>query len=248
MENSSKKNFIDYLKGKDIEIIGSMPNVYLKINEENIIKQMKLINDFHKRVMGYDNIIGKKIEDKRGRVVEQYKIYTKKFKREMDFVRNKEDINSFEKMFLQYGEEYLNRAKKCINDIYNNNYLNLLRRSMDRMEICLYDCYFTNLRDKNGIKIVDVSKCSYDMVEIDAVKFLNKIKKKKSKLNLKKCINEFCKVENLNSNSKGFIEALTCYPYEFIKCYMKYKKNKYKIDEFKYKSKLEKIILSYEEF
>lgn len=250
MVNSPRESFSEYIMGKGIRIINPKEKNELtsKINEEHIIDQLSLISEFHSKAMGYDNYIGHKLEDKRGRTVEECKIYTKKVRREFEFIKKKTKLNSFEKLFIQYAEGYLDKAQNCIDKIYENDYLELIRRSMNRVEVCLGDTYFTNLSKREQIEIVNLQECCYDMIELDAVCFLAKIKKKHNILNLRKLINKFCELENLNWKSEKFIEALLSYPHEFMKCCMKYKKNNGYIKEEKYRIRLEKIIIDDKKF
>lgn len=250
MVNSPRESFSEYIMRKGIRIINPKEKnkLIIKINEEHIINQLYLISEFHSKVMGYDNYIGHKLEDKRGTIVETCKIHTKKVRREFEFVKKKPTLNSFEKLFIQCAEGYLDKAQNCIDEIYENGYLELIKRSMNRVEVCLGDTYFTNLNKREQIEIVNIQECCYDMVELDAVYFLGKIKKKFNILNLRELINKFCKLENLNWKSEKFIEALLLYPYEFMKCCMKYKKNNDYLKEEKYRIKLEKIIIDDKKF
>lgn len=250
MVNSPRESFSEYVMRKGIRIINPKEKneLTIKINEEHIINQLCLISEFHSKAMGYDNYIGDKLEDRRGRIVEECKIYTKKVRRDFEVLKKKPALNSFEKLFIQYAEGYLDKAQNCIDEIYKNGYLELIRRSMNSVEVCLVDTYFTNLNKRDQIEIVNLEECCYDMVELDAVYFLAKIKKKLNILNLGELINKFCKLENLNWKSEKFIEALLLYPYEFMKCCMKYKKNNGYLKEEKYRIKLEKIIVDDKKF
>lgn len=250
MVNSPRESFSEYVVRKGIRIVNSNEKneLRIKINEEHIINQLHLISEFHSKAMGYDNYIGHKLEDKRGRTVEEYKIYTKKVKREFEVIKEKTELNSFEKLFIKYAEGYLDKAQNCIDTIYESGYLELIRRSMNRVEVCLSDTYFTNLRKNDQIEILNLQGCCYDMIELDAVYFLMKIKKKFNMLNLRELINKFCELENLNWKSQKFIEALLLYPYEFMKCFMKYKKNNGYLKEEKYRLRLEKIIVGDKKF
>ncbi len=73
---------------------------------------------------------------------------------------------------------YINRAEKVIESIYENGYINLVWRSMDRKEICLGKTHFNNIRYNEGIEVIDINKCSYNMVEMDCIELLYKINKK----------------------------------------------------------------------
>lgn len=250
MINSPRESFSEYIMGKGIRIVNLMEKneATIEINEEHIINQLYLISEFHSKAMGYDNYIGHKLQDKRGRTVEEYKIHIKKVRREFEVIKKKIELNSFEKLFIQYAEGYLNKAQNCINTIYESGYLELIRRSMNRVEVCLGDTYFTNLSKNEQIEIANLQACCYDMIELDAVYFLTKIKKKFNVLNLRELINKFCELENLNWKSQKFIEALLLYPYEFMKCFMKYRKNNGYLKEEKYRVRLEKVIVDDKKF
>lgn len=139
---------------------------------------MHTLSKFHKKISGYNNYIGYRLEDKRGRMVEQYKIYIRKVKRQYESIKKKSELSSFEKLLLYHGDEYLKRAENCIKVIYENGYLELIKRSMDRNEICIGDTSFANLRMREQIEVNDLSKCVYDLVEIDGADFLLRLIKK----------------------------------------------------------------------
>ncbi|WMJ79714.1 spore coat protein [Clostridium sp. MB40-C1] len=247
---SSKETFLDYITKKGVKIFNIDENVKLsrKIKKDDLVKQIYLIKEFHNKAMGYDNFLGGNLQDRRGKTVEQYKRYIRKLGREYEWLTKKKELNSFEKIFIRYGNEYLSKADECINQIYKNNYLSLLKRSMDKSEICLGDTYFTNLKGNGLLEIASLESCCYDMVEMDIVYLLNKVKKKNKDLNLMELVDEFCDIENLGKESKKFIQSLIYYPYDFIKCYMRYKKNGNERNEARYRKKLEKIIFNYKNY
>jgi len=116
----------------------------------------------------------------------------------------------------------------------NNGYMELVARSMDNVEICLTNVDFDNLGKSEIIEIVNFDDIAYNMVEMDCYYFLVKLKRKGFKVDFNKCIDEFCQLEGLGDSSKVFTRALLSYPYEFIKIYEKYKKNKKNWNEEEY--------------
>lgn len=247
---SSKETFLEYITRKGVKIfnVDEKSKLSPKIKKDDIVKQIYLINEFHNKAMGYDNFLGGNLQDKRGRTVEQYKMYIRKLRREYKWLANKKELTPLEKIFIRYGNDYLSKADECIKQIYENNYLGLLKRSMNKSEVCLGDTYFTNLRGNDVLEISSLQSCCYDMVEMDVVYLLNKVKKKNEDLNLIELIDEFCDIENLGKESKKFIQSLIYYPYDFIKCYMRYKKNGNELNEARYIRKLEKIIFNYKDY
>jgi len=244
MNNLAHVAFLEYAKQRGI--IENSLNEELKLNksmrEENILDYLKLISEFHKKIMGYDDYVWYRLQDKRGRIMEQYKIYFKKASRELQIVKSKEELNSFEKVSLEYGERYLKIAQRCIEEIYNNGYLELLKRSMNRCEIVLGDNNINNIRKGEFIEVAYLEECAYDLVELDAVFYLNKLIKKGIKLDYDKLLVKFCEFESLDQYSLRFMKAMITFPYEFIKCFIKGASKYTEKDESNYLNKLNKSL------
>lgn len=236
--------FGDYAKKRGIIETNQYNQEKLKkdIDEEMVLRHLKLISEFHERVMGYNNYISHRLEDKRGRTVEQYKVYIKRVKRYVDSLKQKQVHNHFEKIVLEYGDNFIERANSCISVIYNSGYLELIKRSMDRCEICLGDTNFDNLGKGQYIEVVTLKDCAYDLVELDGIYYLNKLIKRGVNLDYKRLVNKFCEFEQLDKNSVSFMEAILSYPYEFIKCTLKTIKDCKKIEEEKCANKIIKAI------
>lgn len=250
MKVRTKEVFIEYVKKRGVIIREPFlkEEIPKKICKEHISSQINAINKFHISAMGYNNFLGDKLQDKRGRTVEQYKMYMRKTVRYYEALLQKDDLDSFEKLFINYANEYLDRADKSIKKIYKSNYLKLLKRSMNRNEVCLGNTYFTNLKGDEPIHITNTNQCCYDMVEMDLIFLLNKIKKKNKSLEWNDFVDEFCQVEGLGEDSKNFIDAVMDYPYEFVKCCMRYRKSDNEEVRHKYEKKLQKIILFDKEY
>ncbi|WP_242946841.1 spore coat protein [Clostridium haemolyticum] len=186
MTDMSKDPFLNYMEKKGVIQREFQEKMFIKNCEieENIINQLHIISEFHKRSMGYNDYIGHRLEDKRGRTIEQYKVYLKRVNREYKDIKQNSPRNDFEKILLQYGEEYLKKAERAIKVIYENGYLEIIKRSMKRNEICLGNTYFNNLRKIKFIETLNLEKCFYDLVEIDAANFLKKTYKKEVKIRL----------------------------------------------------------------
>lgn len=244
MDNLAHVAFLEYAKQRGI--VENSLNEELKLNksmrEEKILDYLKLISEFHKKIMGYDDYIGYRLQDKRGRIVEQYKIYFKKAARELQGVKYKEELNSFEKLSLEYGEGYLKIAKKCIEEIDNNGYLQLLKRSMNRCEVALGDSNINNIRQGEFIEVASLKECAYDLIELDAIYYLNKLIKKGIELDYEVLLIKFCEFEALNDCSLSFMKAMLSFPCEFIKCFIKGTSKYNEKDENNYLKKLNKSI------
>ena len=94
---------------------------------------------------------------------------------------------------------------------------------MRRCEICLGNTDFQNLRTNDFINVVDFNNCSYNMVEMDCLPLLSRLKRKGAKLDFCKLAKEFCYIEGLDANSEKFLIALISFPHEFMKCCNRYR-------------------------
>lgn len=234
--NLKRISFEQYLLQNNIKVADSSNTIILKnVSEEEILGQLGVINTFHKVAIGYTSISNKFIRNKLGKAVEKYKLSLKSLKRDINSFSVSNSTNEFESMLLENSEGYIERAEKCLSAVNSSDYISLLKRSMKRYEICLGNTYFTNLRKNDCIEIKTLRRCSYNMVEIDGVYFINKIKRNGYKTDFQNLVNRFCEIEGLDENSSIFMRALISYPHEYMKCIERYKKNRnnYAIDEFK---------------
>ncbi|MFD3158293.1 hypothetical protein ACFIJ5_15825 [Haloimpatiens sp. FM7330] len=247
MQQIIYRNLQEYIEDAKIQIIDDLHvenDIFLKtINEEDVERQLYLISEFHKKMMGCDEYVLERIASNTGKIVEQYKVELKKVRRDLRKIREKGINSNFEKILLTEGEQIIAKGERCIDSIYFGGYTDLIVRSMDNKEICLGDVYFSNLRLKESkIQIKNIKKIKYNMVEVDGFNLLNKLKKKELNLDWGKLVRAFCYFENLEKNSENFISGLLNYPYEFVKCCSRYRKKK-KWSSEKYENKLKKIII-----
>lgn len=215
--------FTEYLNLKNIECTENL-NIPEIIDNRIIENQVYAIAEFNIRTLGYDEDMNKKLKSNVGNIIERNKIYIKRLKRFLNKLKEKRPKSEFENKLYKNGLECLDRGSRCIDIIYQSDYIGLIKRSMYRKEVCLGSTYYNNLNiDADGkIRIRSLEKCCYDMVETDIVYFLNKLKKMDSKVNLVKLIDDFCNMESLDKRSFKFISALLSYPYYSMKYYNKF--------------------------
>jgi len=219
--------FEKYLNSKGITIDEKYEDKKSKyINPDIIMNQLKLIVKFHNEVVGYREYNESNLPDEIGKTVEKFNVEMKKVKRILNNIKYEKPKNHFEKILLFNGDMYMERAKRALNIASGQKYINVINRSMKRGEICIGNPYFDNLFEKEGIIITNTNNCSYDLIEMDAIKFFRKIKAKGYKFDLDYFINEYCKLEALDSYSNEYIMSLLSYPYYFIKCCLRYKDKK----------------------
>jgi hypothetical protein len=229
-------SFTSFLKSKGIIISPGFEEAvfYCDIDETKALEQLYAIGDFHINTMGYKAIVERNFENRTGKLIEQYKFYLKKTKRLFKVISEKGAENKFEELLLACGNDFINSAEVSLKDLNKSGYIDIIKRSMKRGEICLENTDFSNIRRREQLEVVNINSCSYNIVEIDAFNFLSKLKRKDVKLDYSYLIEQFCKYEGLNGESDEFITALLRYPYNFMRCCNRYKDNKknWTIDEY----------------
>lgn len=241
------KSFLDFLWSKNIKVLEYMENESVLLEdtkEEEIVNQLYLISEFHKKTMGYKGYLGLRLDNKTGSTIEQYKVNIKRLKRYLKNIRLNSASSNFERKLLKVGFDYIKRAENCISEIMNLGYMDIIERSMKRTEICLGITTFDNLNITEGIlEVNSLRKCCYNNIEMDCFYFLSKFRKRNLKLDYKDMINKYCEYEDLDEKSSRFILVLLSYPYEFMKCCKRYRERSKDWSEEEYEERLEKAIL-----
>jgi hypothetical protein len=236
------KNVEEFLKSRDIIKVEnfsiSEKSEFEGLTEKLVKEHLNVLSEFHKTIMGFNGFMGKRLNNYTGKRVEEFKVYTKKLKRDIRKLELEGVQNNFEAILLSRGEEFINRAEKCISEIYSWQYYNLINRSMKRIEICLGNTYQDNIRKLDTIEVINIEHFGYNMVECDGVYYLNKLKRKGARFDWKQLIGEFCNTEGLGVTSEVFISAMIDYPYEFMKCCNRYRYRKKNWDDEKYAENL----------
>lgn len=238
--------FSDYMifKGiKNVDVIQFNPgNIDENITKELVIEQFRAIYAFHEKSLGFNGYLRNRLNNNTGKIIEEYKIHIKKLTRDINKIKRDEPKNSFEELILKHGDEVINRGEMCIRAAYHSDYIEIIKRSMRRCEICLGNTDFKNLQKNKYVEVVSFEDCSYNMVEMDCFLLLNKLKRKGGNLDYKRLVNEFCYIEGLEDTSSKFIIALISYPHEFMKCCNRYREGKKQWPQDRFSEKLIKAL------
>lgn len=206
-----------------------------EITEELIIEQFHVINKFHKILRDYRGYDIKNIDNKTGRLVEKYKMEIRLGKRYIRSTKGNNISDDFNDMLLKYIE----RSEECVLQA-SRNYVDLIKRSMKSGEICLEDCYFDNVYENEHLFIRDASSICFDMIEIDGINLIDRIKVIKDEFDWEKLIHEYACIEKLNACSEEFMKALISYPSEVMKWFRRYVKDEEKFPKDYYLKKIKK--------
>ena len=240
-------DFSDYMMFKDIKKVDVIDfkykNIEKDIPEELIIQQFGAIYEVHEKCMGFNGYLRNRLNNNTGKIIEDYKRSIKKLDVDINNINKDRPKNSFEEIIIKYGKEVIDRGQECIREVQESNYLEIITRSMRRSEICLGNTDFQNIRMDDFIYVVDFNNCSYNMVEMDCLPLLGRLKRKGAKLDFCKLAKEFCYIEGLDANSKKFLIALISYPHEFMKCCNRYRAGKRMWHEDKFSKRIIKALV-----
>ena len=225
------QNFKQYILDKGITICDEKKTIDKEaIDKEDVLKQLDAISEFHRKVMGYEQGLSKLLNYNMGKIVEEHKVDIKKVGRCLRNVQDKQ------------WSDMLGRAQMCINLIYSSDYYSLLKRSMGRKEVCLGDTFFDNIWREEKLCINSIKDCCYDVVELDCVYLLNKLRRKGIVLNYKELVEYYCTQENLSESSYYYMLSMLSFPEEFMKCWRRYRIETKEMTEKQFATKIKRAI------
>lgn len=223
----NKLSLNEYLESKGIIIKGNYfshkKDFTKKSCEIQIINMVELhkllINCTFNNLNRFGSIIGKELES--------FKVQLKKIERDYNILFEKNSKNDVEKLFLSEGKRMICQGEEAIEYIYNNGYIDIIKRSMNREEICIGRADSGNLRKVNGkFEIGLIKGISYNLVEEDLYRYIKRIQKKGIKIDEEELIRFFVHQSHLSLNSINYLKGLCTYPKDFFKTWERYKENK----------------------
>ncbi len=215
----------------------------MEISCNDVDKFISSLNEFHRRAMGYDNYMIERLPNRTGMLFEQYKILYRKVCRYIEKLTNRGAEDCCQEMILKEGVDLIERANKALEHNVFDNYLSVLRRSMERVEICIGQSKIGNIIGNYPVRVMDISQCGYDVVENDLIKFIVKLKRKNIVIDWKSVVNKFIECEELDQNSRMYIESCLSYPYEFMRNCLRYFEGKKDWSAERYRDKLQRAMI-----
>ena len=217
----------EYLNKKNVNVTSKYFSYKKNFNIKDISEQINLITDIHKILMKCEFDGLSRIESKIGREVEAYKVQLKKIKRDYNELIMKINKNDIDKFLIFEGKNMINQASIALDKIYNDNYLSIIDRSMNRKEICLGRVDSGNLRKENGqLEIGSLKGISYNLIEEDLYKYIKRIKKRNSYIDENEVIDLFVRASHLSYSSINYLKGLCTYPKDFLKNWERYRQAK----------------------
>jgi len=225
--NMDKSCVNEYLNIRQITIIGQYFSCDKNMERKDIISQINLIVELHKTLVGCNFNGMSRIKSTIGKEVEDYKVQIKKLQRHYDYIVSKPCTNEVEKLILSDGKIMLKQAKEALNHIYGHDYFGVIKRSMNREEICIGKVDRNNLRkNKEKIEIGTIKEMTYNLVEEDLYNYIKKLQRKEFDIDEEELIKIFVHGSHLSFNSFDYLRGLCSYPKDFFKAWEKYRDSK----------------------
>ena len=222
-----KPSINEYLKIRGVTIIGQYFNYDKNMHIRDITSQINLIVEVHKTLAGCNFNGTDKIKSIIGKEVEEYKVQIKKLQKHYDYIVDKCCGNDVEKLILANGKIMLKQAKEALNHIYGHDYFGVIKRSMNREEICIGKVEQNNLRENEGkIEIGTIKGMAYNLVEEDLYNYIKKLQRKQFDIDERELIKLFVHESHLSFNSFDYLNGLCSYPKDFLKIWERYRDDK----------------------
>lgn len=188
-----------FLEKNRIELIKNKPIINEKIDAKYYIENLSRV---HEIFIGDNNSIRFKFPNNTWRLFQNFKLWSNRTSR----IEYNNDI------FTLISSE----AKESIGIIENMDYKNLIRRAMDRNEVCIKRIYFGLKEYDYRIKILKSEKIAFGMVEDDYYEYFKRLKGN-SDIDLNELILFALESEGLGEESYAYIKALLIYPHNSMK-------------------------------
>lgn len=215
------KNYPFSLEEKGIYIVDD--KIKYDREEKNYFKQIENIYLFNKAISPYINNTLPRIGASIGKEINSYELQIIFIERYVKSLELKKDLSLVDYYLIKYAVDILEVGKRSINHIYNNNYKNLIERSMINYEVCLSRVDENNLNVvDNKIFIKNYNYLTYNLKEHDIYSYIKRLKRKKIDKDLEEVIKYYIDISGLNENSKEYIRGLASYPNEQLRVIEKY--------------------------
>jgi hypothetical protein len=224
--NMDELSFNEYLSAKGITITGQNFSCDKSLGNKDIISQVNLIVELQKLLMScnFSGLSG--VRSIIGREIESYKVQVKKLQKHYDYIFSKTHKNEIENLILSNGKIMLASANGALKHIYEHGYYDLIKRSMNRSEICLGKIDKNNLRKIEGkIEIRTIKGMSFNLVEEDLYNYIKKLQRKEFNIDEEELIRLFVRGSHLSLNSIHYLRGLCSYPKDFLKIWERYREN-----------------------
>lgn len=225
-------NLNSYLQNKNIYIINKKTNIE-KLSMEEIFKQIDNIILFQKTFGKYKENLFPRIKCSIGKEIDNFNGQVILIKKYLENINNKDALNELDRYILENGSNLIEKVNNAIINIENNDYKNLIKRSMNNYEVCLGRSDEGNLSvsEDGKIKIGTIKYLTYNLKENDIYFYIKKLKRRNISINIEEVIDYYILKECLGTNSKEYLKALALIPNEELRILERIILGKIKVSE-----------------
>ena len=217
----------EYLESKGIIVEGKYFSHSKDFSRKSFENQISTMVELHKLLINCKFNTLSRFGSTIGKEVESFKVQLKRIKRDYRIIFDKNYKNDTEKLFLSEGKRMIYQGRQAVDYIYNNGYLDIIKRSMNREEICIGRADSGNLKKEDGKFKIGLTKgMSYNLVEEDLYKYIKRSQKKEIKIDVEEFIRIFVHPSHLSQSSIYYLNGLCMYPRDFFKVWERYRDNK----------------------
>lgn len=211
-------NLNSYLKNKNIYIINKKINVE-KVSREEIFKQIDNIILFQKTFGSYKENLFPRIKCTIGKEINNFNGQVLLIKKYLNNINIKGTLKELDRYILGNGNILIEKVSNEITKIENNDYKNLIKRSMNNYEVCLGRSDEGNLSvsEDGKIKIGTIKYLTYNLKENDIYFYIKKLKRRNIAISIEEVIDYYILKEDLGKNSKEYLKALALIPNEELR-------------------------------
>lgn len=212
----------EYLISKGIKL-GKKRNSNLNdLSVDKIREQIGLINKVHELIKGGSSEPYLRLINTVGKDEEEFKVLLRRFCKITKLFKSYEKKNEFEDNMLILSDKIINQSEKALEQIYNEGYEDIIRRSMKNKEVIVYYPDNNCLYNEENIIMYKDKGISYNFNELDIARYIFKIKKNLNEECLNLIIDEYINVSKKKEWSKKYIEGYLSFPQEVLKLCVKY--------------------------
>lgn len=196
-----------------------------KLNSrKNGTAMAEVLAHFHNVAEGFTPPPGVKMKVRWGKKMEKCRNLTMRIEKFVDYISDKKNLSEFEAYAKPYAQELLRRAKASMKILKSMDYIKGLESSMKRKEVCINAISNNTAKLSGGrLTITKVFDIAYNMVEEDVAALIKKlIEETGDKGVYDYVLSTYCRIRNVDENSRRIIRALVSFPFDSIKTISKY--------------------------
>ncbi|MFZ5968762.1 MAG: CotS family spore coat protein [Bacillota bacterium] len=211
-------------------------------NKGDLAAVVKLTAEFHQSSQTFKAIPGSKVKTEWGRWMWTFKAYCSLGHKLGQIIKAKDRKEKAEKLFLESLEQQLERGEACIHILKETPYLDIVKDSMDKNELCINNFQEKNFcKDKEQtVNIISLEDVKHDTRSVDVANLL--MANSKAPERIHNILQMYHQLYPLSSDEIKIIKAYVQFPLEYFRVVDKYYRNKKELTDSYWLKRFKKAI------